>query len=170
MTRLATGNILRFVFLILFQVLILNNLNLGGFANQYLYVYFILVLPFATQRWLLLILSFLMGISIDMFTNTPGLNAAATVLMAFCRPWVIRMISYIPEEELGIRPALKIHGFRWFGYYSSILVLIHHSVLFYLEIFRISEFFLTLLHVLASSAFTLVLVFLCEYLFYHKEK
>ncbi len=168
MTNLIVRNSIRFVFLVLFQVLILNNINLGGYTNPYLYVYFILLLPFFTPRWLLLILAFLLGISIDLFTNTYGLNAAATVLMAFCRPYVIRAISREPEEDLGNQPSLRLEGFTWFFSYSVILILIHHTALFYLEIFRFTEFFQTLLRVLTSTAFTLVLVFISELLFYSR--
>jgi len=168
MTNLIFRNIIRFLFLVLFQVLILNNINLGGYTNPYLYLYFILLLPFATPRWLLLVLAFFLGISIDLFTNTLGLNAAATVLMAFCRPYVIRAISREPEEELGIQPSLRLQGFTWFFLYSLILILIHHFALFYLEIFRFTEFFQTLLRVITSSAFTLALVFLSELLFYSR--
>lgn len=156
---------IRFLLLVLFQVLILNHINLIGFTNPYLYIYFILILPFSTPGWLILLLAFLLGICIDLFTHTPGLNAAATVLMAFARPYVIRALSSEPEEESGNRPAVKTKGLQWFFYYSSILVMIHHLSLFYLEIFRFSEFFQTLLRVLFSSFLTLVLVFLCEILF-----
>ncbi|TSA27993.1 MAG: rod shape-determining protein MreD [Bacteroidetes bacterium] len=166
MTNLVVRNSIRFLFLVFFQVLILNHINLGGYANPYLYVYFILLLPFATPRWLLLVLAFALGISIDVFTNTPGLNAAATVLMAFFRPYVIRAISREPEEELGIQPSLKGRGFEWFFFYSASLVGIHHLALFYLEIFRFTEFFQTLLRVVLSSLFTLAMIFLSELLFY----
>jgi len=170
MTNLVIRNIVRFFFLILFQVLILNHINLGGYTNPYLYIYFILLLPFATPRWLLLILAFIMGLSIDLFSNTPGLNATATVLMAFFRPFVIRAISSIPEEELGVQPSLKIQGFKWFFSFTAILVLIHHFALFYLEIFRFEEFFQTLFRVILSSIFTLGLIFLSELLFYARGK
>ncbi len=170
MTNLISRNIIRFFFLIFFQVLILNHINLVGYTNPYLYVYFILLLPFATPRWLLLLLAFIMGLSIDLFSNTPGLNAAATVLMAFCRPFVIQSISNIPEEELGLQPSLRIQRFKWFLSYATILVLIHHFALFYLEIFRFTEFFQTLLRLLLSSIFTLVLIFLSELIFYGRSK
>jgi len=170
MTNLVSRNIIRFLFLIFFQVLVLNHINLGGYTNPYLYVYFILLLPFATPRWLLLVLAFIMGLSIDLFSNTPGLNAAATVLMAFCRPFVIRLISNIPEEEMGIQPSLRIQGFKWFLSYATILVLIHHFALFYLEIFRFTEFFQTLWRLILSSIFTLGLIFLSELIFYGRSK
>ncbi|MBN1198691.1 MAG: rod shape-determining protein MreD [Bacteroidales bacterium] len=170
MTNLILRNSVRFVFLVLFQVLILNHINLGGFTNPYFYIYFILLLPFATPRWLMLLLAFFLGISIDLFTNTYGLNAAATLFMAFSRPYVIRLISREPEETFGIQPSLRSEGFKWFFFYSLILVLLHHTTLFYLEIFRFTEFFHTLLRVITSTAFTLVLIFLSEIIFHFKGR
>jgi rod shape-determining protein MreD len=163
-------NIGRFIFLVLFQVLILDNVRLGGYINPYFYIYFILLLPFETPRWLLLLLGFALGITLDIFVNTPGLNAAACVLMAFARPFVIRSISTGTEFMIGHSPSLRNQGMKWFLYYSISLILIHHLALFYLEIFRFSEFFLTLIRVILSSAFTLLLVMISEYLFYPKEK
>jgi len=170
MTIIFLKNIGRFVFLILFQVLILNNIQFGGYINPYFYIYFILLLPFETPRWLLLLSAFLLGISLDAFTNTFGLNASACVLMAFVRPFVISAISTGTEFMVGHSPSLKNQGLKWFAYYSIILVLVHHFALFYLEIFRFTEFFQTLLRVLLSSVFTLLIVFIAEYLFYPTEK
>jgi cell shape-determining protein MreD len=124
------------------------------------------LLPFETPRWLLLLSAFLLGISLDVFTNTIGLNASACVLMAFVRPFVISSISTGTEFMIGHSPSLKNQGLKWFAYYSVILVLVHHFSLFYLEIFRFKEFFQTLIRVLLSSLFTLLLVFIAEYLFY----
>ena len=166
MTIIFLKNTGRFIFLILFQVLILNNIQLNGYINPYFYIYFILLLPFETPRWLLLLSAFLLGISLDVFTNTIGLNASACVLMAFVRPFVISSISTGTEFMIGHSPSLKNQGLKWFAYYSVILVLVHHFSLFYLEIFRFKEFFQTLIRVLLSSLFTLLLVFIAEYLFY----
>ena len=170
MTQLYLKNIGRFIFLIFFQVLILNHINLGGFINPYLYVYFILLLPFITPKWLLLVSAFLIGISIDFFSNTMGINAAASVMMAFARPFVISFISTGTEYEVGERPSFKNQDMKWFVYYCVILILIHHFVLFYLEIFRFREFFTTFIRVVFSSAFTFLLVMLSEYLFYRRQK
>ena len=170
MTIIFLKNIGRFVFLILFQALILNNIQFGGYINPYFYIYFILLLPYETPRWLLLLSAFLLGISLDAFTNTFGLNASACVLMAFVRPFVISAISTGTEFMVGHSPSLKNQGMKWFAYYSIILVLVHHFALFYLEIFRFTEFFQTLLRVLLSSVFTLLIVFIAEYLSYPTEK
>lgn len=170
MTLIFLKNIGRFLFLIFFQVLILNNIQFNGYINPYFYIYFILLLPFETPRWLLLLSAFLLGISLDAFTNTFGLNASACLLMAFSRPFVISAISTGTEFMIGHSPSLKNQGMKWFAYYSTVLVLIHHFTLFYLEIFRFTEFFQTLLRVLLSSIFTLLLVFIAEYLTYPTEK
>jgi hypothetical protein len=162
-------NIIRFIGLVFFQVLILNHVSLGGYVNPYLYVLFILWLPFSTERWMLLLSAFLLGFSVDIFTNTLGLNAAASVAMAFARPFVISMISTGTEFESASRPSINGQGMRWFLSYAVTLVLIHHFVLFYLEVFRFSEFFPTLLRVLLSSAFTLGLILLAEYLTVKKK-
>jgi hypothetical protein len=170
MTQLYFKNIIRFIFLVLFQVMILNHINLSGFINPYLYVYFILLLPFITPKWLLLVSAFLIGISVDFFSNTMGINAAASVMMAFARPFVIKAISTGTEYEIGERPSLKNQDIKWFVYYCLILILIHHFVLFYLEVFRFREFFTTFIRVILSSAFTFLLVMLSEYLFYRRQK
>jgi rod shape-determining protein MreD len=170
MTLTYINNIIRFIFVVLLQVLVLNHLHVLGYINPYFYVYFILLLPFETPGWLLLMLSFLVGFSVDLFSNTPGLNAAASVIMGFARPFVIRAMSSGNEFMPGIHPSLKSQGINWFMYYSLILILIHHFALFFLDVFRFSEFLTTLLRVVLSSAFTLILVFVSEYLFFTKER
>ena len=170
MTQLYLKNIGRFFFLVLFQVLILNHIRLSGYINPYFYIYFILLLPFATPNWLLLISSFLLGFTVDVFSNTPGINASASVMMAFSRPFVIRLISSGTEYEVGERPSLKNQDMKWFVYYTVILIFIHHFTLFFLEIFRFREFFTTFFRVILSSAFTFLLVMISEYLFYSRQK
>lgn len=170
MNRYIWINIVRFITLFLFQVLILNNIQLSGYINPYLYVLFILMLPFETPRWVLLISAFFMGLSIDMFTHTPGLHAAATTFMAFIRPGLISMLSSNKEIEPGTNPDIRVFGFVWFMAYASILVLLHHLVLFYLEVFRFSDFFTTMSRVLISSVVTIILIMLTQLLFYGHKK
>jgi hypothetical protein len=169
-SKVVFNNILRFFFFILIQVLILNNIYLGGFINPYFYVYFILLLPYETPGGLLLFLSFLVGAGVDIFTNTPGLNTSACLAMAYARPNIIKLISTGPDSLIGDSPSLKNQGLKWFLYYSVSLILIHHFVLFYLETFRFTEFLTTFLRIILSSIFTLILVLISEYLRYPKEK
>ena len=158
-------NWLRFIFLVLFQVLILNNVELSGYLNPFLYVLFILMLPFQTPNWLVLILAFAMGISVDMFSNTGGLHAAASVLMGFLRQPILKLIS--PREGFDVvqRPTIQQFGLGWFFSYAGILVLIHHLFLFYMETFNFSEFGTTFIRVILSSVFTLSLIFISQFFF-----
>ncbi len=169
MNSIISKNIIRFIILVLIQVFVLNNIRIYGYINPNLYVLFILLLPFETPGWLLLISSFFLGLLIDIFAHTPGMNTAASVFMAFSRPGIIRLLSGSKTLDPGMKPGIKSMGFNWFFFYSIILILLHHLVLFYIEIFRFSEFFQTLYRVLLSAASTLVLVLLVEYLFIKKE-
>lgn len=161
-------NIARFIILVIIQVFILNNVRINGYINPYLYVLFILWLPFETPGWILLMSSFFLGLSIDIFSHTPGMNAAASVFMAFCRPAMIRLLTGSKAIEPGLSPGIKDMGFNWFFVYSLGLIFIHHLTLFYIEIFRFAEFFQTFYRVLLSTVSTLLLVLLVEYLFTKK--
>lgn len=158
------------IFLVFFQVVILNNIQLGGYINPYFYVLFILLLPFETPKWLLLISAFVLGLSVDMFSDTIGLHAAASVFMAYCRPGVLKIVSSRQEYEPGIQPIIRDLGFKWFFSYSLILVSVHHVILFYLEIFGFSEFFHTLLRIAPSIIFTMLLLILSQYVMYRHKK
>lgn len=156
-----------FIVLVLIQVLILNQVQFSGFVNPYIYILFVLLLPLSTPRWLLLFAGFFIGLTIDVFSNSLGIHAAATVLIAFIRPFVIRSISS-REEDRNDFPGLSQNKFFWFLYYTSIMVLIHHFVLFYLEFFTFSQFFLTFLRVLISSFFSIFVIVLSQFLIFRE--
>ena len=154
------------VILVLLQVLLLNHIQLWGFVNPYLYVLFLLLLPFEIPGYLLLVLGFLLGLSIDIFTNTPGLHTSATTFMAFLRPSVIRLISSRDIQDIKSKPRIKSAGFGWFFRYTVILVLAHHLFLFVVESFSLNGFIFTIFRSLASAVFTIVLIIISQYLFY----
>jgi len=164
------NNTLRFFLLILVQVLVLNNIHLGGYINPYLYVLFILLLPFETPKWLILVFSFLMGIGIDMFSNTMGLHAAACVFMGYCRPFLLKIIAPREGYNFESTPGVKSMNLKWFLTYGGILVLLHHISLFYLEQFSLRDFFSTFLRVILSTFFTLLLIIICQYLFFYRSR
>lgn len=157
--------LLRFLVLVGIQVTVLNNVQLSGYINPYLYVLFILLLPVKFPRIIGMLLALVLGITIDMFTNTLGMHAAATVCMAFARPFVLKIFAPRDGYEADATPNIKDLGFQWFLVYTTVLVLIHHFVLFYVEVFRFSEFFITLLRVILSAALTLTLIFISQFLF-----
>jgi len=170
MTGRVIINIFRFCILVFLQVLILDNINFRGFVNPYLYVYFILLLPFEVSGWLLLFSSFAIGFCIDIFNGTLGMHTASSVLLAFFRPIVINSIASRKEFEPGMRPSISDLGFQWFFSYAIILIFIHHLALFYIEVFRFSDFFVTMSRVIFSTIFTLLLVILSQYIFFNPSK
>ena len=157
-----------FIILVILQVLIFNNIQFSGYINPYIYIMFILLLPVEIPAWLLLLLSFGTGMLIDVFAVTPGMHASASVLAGFVRPFILRSISPRDGYEPGAHPSMMIYGFRWFLLYTMVMVLIHHTALFYIEVFRFTDFFRTLLRVLLSSVFTILFVIIFE--FYRKGR
>ncbi len=158
---------LLFVVVVLLQVLIFNQIHLGGFLNPFLYVLFILLLPLSTPRYLVLILSFILGMTIDWFSNSPGLHASASVLMGYMRSPVIGLIT-MKESDQSDYPGLRQTGWGWFLTYSAMLVLIHHFFLFFVEIFSFENFFRTVMRSFASSVFTLVIIILSQFIMFRK--
>lgn len=163
-------NIVRLLLLVMVQVLIIKNIELGRFINPFIYVLFIIVLPFETPKWVLLVCGFIMGITIDAFYDTAGMHAAACVFMAYIRPGILKLFSPRDGYEFGTQPTVQYLGVPWFLSYSGILIFLHHLVLFYLEIFRFSEFFSTFFRVIVSTIFTVLLVVVTQYLFNRKKE
>src|SRR5512133_234040 len=128
-----------FILLFLLQILLFNNIQFSGYINPYIYIMFILLLPVEIPSWLLLILSFVTGLVMDLFSGTPGMHTSATVLAGFVRPYILRFTSPRDGYEPGVDPSMLIYGIRWFLFYSSLIILIHHFALFYLEVFRFAD-------------------------------
>ncbi|MFS8617745.1 MAG: rod shape-determining protein MreD [Solitalea sp.] len=169
MIRLFILNIVRFFVLVLFQVLFLKNFSLYNLAIPWFYILFILLLPLQISNFLLFVLSFLLGLSVDMFSNSPGMHAAACTVLAFCRILLLRTITPRDGYEMAVEPGIKDMGLRWFLIYSSVLVLVHHLILFNLEVFRLSEFLISSVKAISSAVFTIFLIILSQYLFTGKR-
>jgi rod shape-determining protein MreD len=168
MIKSLVQNILLFLFLVLIQVLIFNNIELGGFLNPYVYVLFILLLPFNTPRWLLLITAFALGLSVDIFSETLGMHTSATVLMAYLRPAVLTMFSPREGYEAGSLPRIYFFGVQWFVQYTIVLVFAHHTLLFLTELFRFQDIFGVLLRIILSTLFSSAIICLSQYFVFKK--
>jgi rod shape-determining protein MreD len=156
--------------LVFIQVLLLKNITLYNFATPYLYIMFILLLPFETPNILLFVLAFVMGLTIDAFYDTPGLHAAACVLLALVRVLFISITVQKEGFDNEPEPTLSIMGFRWFFTYILVLTLFHHFFLFNLEVFSFSGMQYTLMRVILSSIFTIFLILVSGLLFYRKKE
>ncbi len=162
--------IIRFVVLVLFQVLVINDIRLGGYVHPCIYLIFILLQPFSTPKWQQLLLGFVLGLTIDLFTGTPGLHAGATTLMAFCRPAVIGFISGNQKFENIQEPNLGQLDGMWFFRYTLLTVLIHHFALFFLESFSFRLIGQVLLRILLSVPVSIFLIMIILFIFKSDKK
>lgn len=158
-------NILLFVGLVFLQVMILDNLRLDNYIHPYVYVLFVMLLPFETPRPKLMINGFLIGIVIDILNGTPGLNAGATVLMAYLRPNIINMTTRKSDIEGKITPSVSEMGLKWFMPYLVLLLIIHNFTLFMLEAFSIRLIGLVILGTLLSVIYSTIVIVLIIFIF-----
>lgn len=153
-----------FIILMLLQLLFFNNIQLSGYINPYIYVMFILVLPYRISGWLLLIIGFLTGLTVDTFMNTFGMHSSATLLMAFLRPYVLRLFTDREDIDQMGSPSMRINGFAWFLKYCIILIFMHHLSLFFIESFTFTGFFHTFLRIILSTLVTTTFVLIGQLL------
>ncbi|MES2268816.1 MAG: rod shape-determining protein MreD [Bacteroidota bacterium] len=170
MSRILIINFIRFVLLVLLQVFLLKNISLYNLSTPYLYILFILLLPFETPNLVLFVLAFILGITIDAFYDTPGLHAASCTLLALVRVLFISITVQKDGFDNEPEPTLSIMGFRWFFTYALILTLFHHFFLFNLEVFRFNEIGYTLSRFILSTIFTVFLMLVSGLLFFRKKE
>lgn len=170
MIRSIVINVLRFFLLVFIQVFLLKNITLYNLATPYLYILFILLLPFEIPNLLLFAFAFIIGITIDAFYDTPGLHAAACVVLAFVRVLFISITVQKEGFDNEPEPTLSIMGFRWFFTYALVLTAVHHFFLFNLEVFSLSGIEFTLSRVVLSTLFTVFLILISGLLFYRRKE
>lgn len=165
-------NTIRFVLFIFVQVFILFKIPpLHRFVTPYLYYLYILWLPFNMSRAGSMSLAFVFGLSLDYFTHTPGLHAAACVLIAYIRPFIINLlISQDGADKSYASPSITSMGWAPYGTYVLVLTLFHHGYLVFLEWMNFGSILFFLGKVAATTVISMLLIFLTELLFYRKEK
>jgi rod shape-determining protein MreD len=169
MGRAILINTVRFVLLIATQVFLLKNIGYYNLSVPYLYILFILLLPFNIPNGLLFLLAFISGLTVDVFSDTLGLHALACSVMAFVRIVFISVTVQRDGFDNEPEPRLGIMGFRWFVFYAIILAFFHHLILFTFEAFRFSELGHILIRILLSTLFSTILILVTEFVFYRKK-
>ena len=165
-------NTVRFVLFILVQYYVLFQIRpLHQFVVPYVYFLYVLWLPFSMGRMSLMFVSFVFGLTLDYFTQTPGLHAAACTLLAYVRGFVVNIL--IPQEgaEQNYKsPSPVSMGWAPYAVYVLVLTLVHHVYLVFLEWLQFGSFLFFLGKVLATTGISLMLVLITELLFFRKEK
>jgi len=156
-------NVVRFTLLVLVQVLVFNNLNFFGFINPMVYILFLYWYPIKENRAAFIGLSFLLGFLIDFFSDTMAINAASTITIAYLRPAIMRFVFGVNYEfqSFKVSNATLLQQFT----FLALLIVVHHLVLFTLEIFSFANLLLILKKVISTSIASLVLCLLFGSLF-----
>ena len=155
-------NSIRFIVFLSLQVLIFNNINLFGYINPYPYILFIILYPVNSNKSVLLLGSFFLGLLLDMFCNSGGIHTTASIVLAFLRPTLFKFSFGLSYEYQTVKIADKMSPER-----STLLLLaivIHHFILFYLEYFRLGLLFTILSRTIVSTLFTFTICLLIVYL------
>ncbi|MEA4997455.1 MAG: rod shape-determining protein MreD [Petrimonas sp.] len=160
--------ILLFVILVLLQVLLLNRIAVFGLAVPILYIYFLIKLPYGRNRFYVIVSGFLLGIVIDIFLNTPGMNAAATTIIATLRSMVLNLF-YPKNEYEDLVPGIHTSTAA-FVKFTVMMVLLHQTLLFFIEAFTLFNLTSTLIRIGSSSILTIVLILALDSLSVRREK
>jgi len=156
LTRLLT-----FIALLLAQVLVFNHIHLFGCATILLYVYLVVMFPRNYPRWAILLWSFAMGLSVDVFSNTPGMAAASLTLVGFIQPYLLEL--FIPREAPeNMRSAMATLGVTKFLLLATILVFVNCLLFFSIEAFTLFHWQQWLLNIGGSTLLTLTLLMAIE--------
>ena len=161
--REIISTVLLFLLYLTLQILLVRNLVLFDYAFCFVYIACILLLPNELSLTWSLVIAFVTGIIIDTFYNTLGMHAAATVLMAYVRPIIVRSLIDVPGIESRIVFSLQELGTGTFFRYVFVLALIHHMALFFIEASSLTLIVPTLIRVAASTLFTTVSIVLIQF-------
>jgi len=156
------SNIFRFILLLAVQIVVFNNINFMGFVSPFPYILFIILFPVNGNKSALLIASFFLGLTMDMFSNSGGIHTTACILLAYLRPYIFKFSFGLSYEYQTIKLNDVVTPER----FSFILlsVVLHHFALFLLEAFQISFFWETLIRTLLSTLFTIIICITIIYL------
>ncbi|MDO5968320.1 rod shape-determining protein MreD [Flavivirga aquimarina] len=168
MNNIFSVDSIRFIVLVLIQVLVCNNINFFGYINPYPYILFIALFPVKSNRVVFILASFLLGLTNDMFLDSGGIHAAACVFIAYVRPVILKFSFGTIYEHHTIKFASIAFGSKLT--YITLLVTLHHIILFSLQVFSVSKIIFVLQKTLFSSMFTILLSMIITIIFSQKPK
>lgn len=174
MNSLWVKNIIRLAVMALIQVILLKRVYFGwenfNYFSFIIYPLAILLLPIKTPKIALILIGFLLGISVDLFYDSPGVHASATVFLAFCRPYILKMLEPrggFPTQETG--PTRHRFGTNWFLTYCAIGLFLHFIIYFSMEVFTYVYFFEIILKTICSFVVSYICILLYVFLFNPKD-
>ncbi len=148
------------------QVFLLNEVDYLQMATPFLFILFIINLPLEISRIPLLLIGFVTGLIVDVFGNTIGIHTCATTLIAYLRPWILRVMA--PTDLGNEVPSFRNFTIARYMEYATVMTVIHHALFFIMENGSTNMLFTVILRIVESSVFTLLLIYSIEYFKYKK--
>jgi len=165
MNRSVVIQSISFFIYLLYQGLILKEIVLFNTAFCFLYVAYLLYLPVETKTLPLMLLGFLLGFGVDIFYDSLGLHAGASVLLCYLRNYYLNAITPQGGYDSNATPSISNNGIQWFLVYTIPMVLIHHVFLFFTEAGGFATFWFTLWKTIVSTLFTTLVTVIVQFLF-----
>ena len=147
-------NTFRFILLLAVQIVIFNNMTFLGFIMPLPYILFIILFPINGNKTELLLASFFLGLTMDFFSNSGGIHAAACLILANIRPYIFKFAFGVSYEYQTIKINDSLTPERFV--FIVLAVFIHHITLFLIEAFQINFIWDLLVRSLLSSVFTIL--------------
>jgi len=164
MIKSLQQRIVWFILLVFVQVAILNHIYFLGYINPMLYILFIILYPLRKEKASFLIISFLLGLTIDLFSNSGGINAAASLFIAFVRMPILKSILKKTDIDLTLFNIRKTSFTKSITYIAT-LTFVHHFIIFSLSYFNWGDISTILYRTFATGIFTIILCLITIALF-----
>lgn len=169
MSRTIFITILQFILISLAQILLLNNVQLFGYVQPILYIWFLILLPNNTPKWLLMILGFTLGLTMDLFSTQLGFHTATATLTATLKPLVLSWFTNHFDNNT-FRPSVAEMGLASFLGFTSVITLLHTTIYICIETFTFSELGLLLIEILLSTIVSIILILICDTIFIRTKR
>lgn len=170
MIQVVLSRIGWFLLLLLLQVLVFNHIHILGYATPMPYVYFLLILPKETPRWLPIAAAFVLGLVIDLFSNTPGMTAASLCLCGLISPWLQSAMTPADDDTENALPSARRMTWGMFLLYAFIVTLLNTGVYYLIEAFSVSRWKELLINIGAGTVLTMIFIIVFESLRTHGKK
>ena len=169
------GNrIIQFVFyfflLVLVEVFVVNKLQLNIYLVPHVYVFFVLLLPSKMQKIYVLLLSFLLGVIIDLFLHTNGVHTAAATFIGLLRNFLLPYVISIDQQDNDVVPSIRTMSWKKNIAYVSILVFVHQILLHSLSYFKLSAILIVFAKALASTILSVLLILILQLILFNRQK
>ena len=159
---------IRFVFFLIAQAFIFNQLEIGLGIQLMVYPLYIFLLPLGMNVFLLMLISFGLGFCIDLFSNTYGLHASSALVIAYGRSYLLKLFEPRDGFDPGIELTIYSIGYTWFAYVFGTFLLVHTMWFFLIEQFKWSEFWYVVLKTVLGVPMSLIICVLLQFLFFKK--